>query len=115
MLNMDSTSYAAASADTVDIVLPAFSGQRWSIGGISWSYEGGEISSGAQLFVTATNTAGSVFIGMDIGDTSATYASDVIAPSEPFKFPPNTALHFELGSGGTGVLGKITILGHKLV
>jgi len=115
MLNMDSTSFATASADTVDIVFAAAAAQRWSIGGLAFSFEGGEISSAAILSIFAATTAGSIFMQVDIGDTASTYESQTIVPAEPFKFPANTALHFELGAGGTGVVGKLTILGHKLV
>jgi hypothetical protein len=111
MLNMDSTSYATATNDTIDIVLSSAPGQRWSIGGLAWSTEGGTLDTDLQINVFLADTTGATLLSIDINDDGAGF----IVPGEPFKFPNASAIHFEMAAGGANVVGKLTLLGHKLV
>ena len=113
MLNVEAGNlYAANTAADAIITLAARAGQRWSIGGIAWSYEGGALDTDAELNVWLIDTASSNLIwSIDINDDGAGF----FIPAEPVKFPANHAVLFELVSGGTGVVGKINILGAKAV
>ena len=113
MLNVEAGSlYAADTAAQATVTLAAQAGQRWSIGGIAWSYEGGALSTDAELNVWLIDTTTSNLIwSWDINDDGAGF----IIPAEPLKFPANRAVLFELVSGGTSVVGKINILGAKAV
>ena len=114
------TLVAVSTAAQAQVTLTAVAGQRWSIGGIAWSYEGGTLSTDAELNIwggsTAASTAGgapdsNIMFTIDINDDGAGF----IIPSEPIKFPANMTIIFELTSGGTAVVGKINVLGAKLV
>lgn len=113
MLNMEIGSYyGLGTAAAVKITLAAREGQRWSIGGVAWSYEGGTLSTDAELNIWGISTASSnIIFSVDINDDGAGF----IIPAEPFKFASNQAIVFELESGGTGVVGKLNILGAKAV
>ena len=113
MLNVEAGNlFATATAAQAVITLAAQTGQRWSIGGIAWSYEGGTLSTDAELNVWLIDTSSSNLIwSIDINDDGAGF----FIPSEPVKFPANHAVLFELVSGGAAVVGKINILGTKAV
>ena len=113
MLNVEAESlYATATAADATITLAALSGQRWSIGGVAWSYEGGALSTDAELNVFLIDTSATNLIwSWDINDDGAGF----VIPAEPLKFPANNAVLFEITSGGTSVVGKINILGAKAV
>ena len=105
--------YAVSTAADATITLDSPIGQRWSIGGIAWSYEGGTLSTDAELTIwaTASGVLSNIIFSIDINDDGAGF----IIPSEPIKFPPNLAIVFDLTSGGVGVVGKLNILGAKRV
>ena len=114
------TLVAVSTAAQAQVTLTAVAGQRWSIGGIAWSYEGGTLSTDAELNIwggsTAASTAGgapdtNLMFTVDVNDDGAGF----IIPAEPIKFPANMTIIFELTSGGTAVVGKINVLGAKLV
>jgi hypothetical protein len=114
MLNMEAQSYYDLdTAAEAQITLSALSGQRWSIGGIAWSYEGGTLSTDAEILIWSVDTTGSsnTIFSVDVNDDGAGF----IIPAEPFKFPSNTTIIFELASGGANVVGKLNILGAKAV
>ncbi len=113
MLNAEKGSlYASDTAADATITLAARPRQRWSIGGLAWSYEGGILSTDAEMNVFVSDTSASNLIwSVDINDDGAGF----IIPAEPLKFPANQAILFELVSGGASVVGKINILGAKAV
>ena len=101
------------TAAEAQVILTAVTGQRWSCGGNAWSYEGGTLSTDAELTIWGIDTTGStnVIFSVDINDDGAGF----IIPAEPFKFPHNMTIIFELASGGAAVVGKINVLGTKLL
>ena len=111
MLNAEAGNlYDADTAADALITLAARTGQRWSIGGLAWSYEGGALSTNAGINVFLIDTSSSNLIwSWDINDDGAGF----IIPSEPLKFPHNRAVLFEMISGGTSVVCKLNILGAK--
>jgi len=121
MLDMQpgSINYATGTNAEAKVTLAAAPGQRWSVGGVAWSYEGGTLSTNAELVIWAVSTAAStagapdsnIIFSIDINDDGAGF----IIPAEPVKFPHNTAIIFALEAGGANVVGKITILGAKRV
>jgi hypothetical protein len=115
MLDMQAgdVNFVTATNAQANLTFAAPAGQRWSIGGVAWSYEGGTLSTDAELNIWAISTTGAtnIIFSVDINDDGAGF----IIPSEPIKFPHNTAIIFELVAGGTGVVGKLNILGAKRV
>ncbi len=81
MLNMDSTCYTVSTAADANITLAAFSGQRWSIGGVAWSYEGGTLYTDAALIISRTDTTGAIFLDVHINDDGAGF----VIPAETIK------------------------------
>lgn len=111
MLNLEAGSfYNADTAAATKITLAARTGQRWSIGGLAWSYEGGTLSTDAELNVFLIDSSSSNLIwSWDINDDGAGF----VIPAEPIKFPSGQAVLFELESGGVGVVCKLNLLGAK--
>ena len=111
MLNVEAGSlFATATAADATVTLAARTAQRWSIGGIAWSTEGGALSTDLELNVFLIDTSATNLIwSVDINDDGAGF----IIPAEPLKFPAGHAVLFELTSGGAGVVGKVNILGAK--
>jgi len=109
---MDRTGYATGTNAEAQINFSGRSGQSWSIAGIVWSSEGGTLSTDFQLdiFIVSTTTTDLAF-SMDINSAGAGF----ILPAEPVKFPSGQNVIFTLAAGGAGVVGKLNILGHKLV
>ncbi len=112
MLNMDRRGYATGTNAEAQITFSGRTGQAWSISGVAWSSEGGVLSTDFQLdmFIVSTTTTDLIF-SMDINSAGAGF----ILPSEPVKFPSGQDVIFTLAAGGTGVVGKLNILGYKLV
>ena len=122
MLDMNPGFYAqntgTAAANTVTtITLPApAKPNRWSIGGLCWSYDGSvlDTSAGIDVHVTLTDTAAvtvaNTVLSFDVNDDGVGF----IIPAEPFKFQPGAAVQFRMNHGGLGDQ-KLTILGAKLV
>jgi len=133
MLDMNTDLYAentdtAAANKTTLITLPspgANKGQKWSIGGLAWSYDGPtqdtapggkflvDTSAGIDIYATSTDTAAiglaTKVLSIDISEAGPGF----IIPAEPFKFGSNLAVQIVMGDGG-GVQ-KLTVLGAKLV
>ena len=110
-VNTGLTAISSATNVVTNITLAAPANQRWSIGGVAWSYDG-----------TVTTTAGLNIWQTDTTATNILFQIDISAngmgsfrPAEPFKFPVDVAIVFELNAGGAGVTGKLNILGAKRV
>jgi len=117
MLNMEAGSYYDAdTAGEAQVVLTGLSGQRWSIGGVKWTYSTAAVTAGSvTIWSVDTANASNVIFSVDASDTVGSFYSDEISFAEPVKFPSNTTIIFELASGGSSVVGKINVLGAKAV
>jgi len=125
MLDMNTGLTAGSTGDTtgsinttITLSAPA-KPNRWSIGGLAWSYDGAALSTAAGLNINcpatdtaaANDTSGSLVFSLDINDDGAGF----ITPAEPIKFPPGRAVVFTLKFAGGDVERKISVLGAKRV
>lgn len=95
----------APSSNTAAVVTySAVTGQRHVLTGIAWSYSG-------------TPTNGNLKVEDGVGTTVVSLDITAAGPGfipfpPPLSGSPNTALIITLAAGGSGVSGKVNILGH---
>jgi hypothetical protein len=105
-LASDSVASSANSDATITLAAPG-SGIAHSLAGVAWSYSGTPTGGS----ITITDGGASVFFGLDI---SATGPASV--PFDPSKvFSDNGQVVITLAAAGSGVVGKLTLLGREIV
>lgn len=96
----------APASNTAAVVTAAVADRRHAIGGVAWSYSGAP-------------TGGNLKV--EDGSGTTVFTADITAGGPGFiPFVPglagraNTALIITLAAGGSGVSGKVSVLGHSL-
>ena len=99
--------HAPASNTAAVVTYTANATKAHAIGGIAWSYSGTPTSGNLKV----ENGSGTVVFTIDV-----TTAGPGFIPFVPtLEGSTNTALIITLAAGGSGVTGKVSVLGHYLV
>jgi hypothetical protein len=98
--------HAPASNTAAVVTYAAVPNERHCIGGVAWSYTGGTPTGGN---LRIEDVSGTTVFSIDITAAGAGF----------FPFTPpmrsaaaNTAMIITLAAGGSGVTGKVSVLGH---
>lgn len=102
----DPDSYDTNTNDAAVVTYAAVSGSKNSIEGVSWSYSGGTPTGS----LTIEDGSGNVIFSEDI-----TVAGPGFFNFSTLTGTVNTAMIITLAAGGSGVVGKLNVLGHKTV
>ena len=98
--------HAPASNTAAVVTYAAVSDRRHAINGIAWSYSGAP--TGGNLKVE--DGSGTTVFTMDVTAAGAGF----VPFAAPLAGRNNTALIVTLAAGGSGVSGKVSVLGHYL-
>lgn len=103
--SLAAANYATGSNAAAVVTVAAVAAKCHAVSGVAWSYSGSPTSGS----LTIENGSGTTVFSLDI--TAAGPGSVLFG--KPMRGAANTALIVTLAAGGSGVVGKVNLLGYE--